>query len=128
MVLVDSSVWIQYLGPRASAVDQKLEALIRPVNRVVLTGIIFQEILQGIRSLQSHFLTQKLLSRFPFLIPGPQTHVKAAEIFRRLASKGKRPTTIDALIAALAFEHRIPLFTLDEGFRPMEAEAGLKLF
>ena len=128
MVLVDSSVWIQYLGPHASGVDQKLEALIQPTNQVVITGIIFQEVLQGIKNPRSYHLTKKLLSRLPFLIPGTETHARAAEIFRASSSRGRKPATIDTFIAALALENRIPLFTLDEDFRPIKTETGLKLF
>lgn len=128
MVLVDSSVWIQYLGPHASRVDERLEGMLRPANQVVITGIIFQEVLQGIRNLRSYQLTQKLLGRLPFLIPGKETHRKASEIYRSIASKGKRPTTVDVLIAALAEENRIPLFTLDEDFRVISTHTHLKLF
>lgn len=127
MVLVDSSVWVEYLGPRASAVDQKLESLIRPANQAVITGIIFQEILQGIRNQKSYQLTRKLLSRLPLLIAGSETHIKAAEIFRSLSSKGRKPTTIDVFIASLAIENKIPLFTLDEDFQMMTSQ-GLKFF
>ena len=128
MVLVDSAVWIQYLGPNASLVDRKLEALIRPANQVVITGVIFQEVLQGIRNPRSFFLTRKLLGRLPFLIPTPDVHAKAAEIFRALPLTRKRPTTVDVLIASLAIENRIPLFTLDEDFRFIQAHTDLKLF
>ncbi len=127
MVLVDSSVWIEYLGPHTSRVDQKLEALIRPANQAVITGMIFQEVLQGIRNQRSYQLTRKLLSRFPFLIAGQETHVHAAEIFRSLSSKGRKPTTVDVFIASLAMENKIPLFTLDEDFRLIQS-LGLKLF
>ena len=128
MVLVDSSVWIDYLSPRVSKIDQKLEELIRPDNQVVITGIIFQEVLQGIKNQRSYLLTQKLLRKLPFLSPNSQTHVKAAEIFRKLISKGKNPSTIDVLIASLAIENRIPLFTLDTGFNLLKAYCGLQLF
>lgn len=128
MVLVDSSVWIDYLSPQASKIDQKLEALIRPTNQVVITGIIFQEVLQGIRNPRSYELTQKLMRRLPFLVPDTETHVEAARLFRELSSKRKIPSTIDVLIAALALKNRIPLFTLDSDFRLIEAFSDLKLF
>ncbi len=128
MVLVDSSVWIAYLGPHVSPIDQKLENLIRPANQVLITGIVFQEILQGIRSLRSYQLTKKLLGRLPLLIPTQETHIKASEIFRALSEKGKKPTTIDTFIAALAIENRTPLFTLDTDFRIIETQTHLKLF
>ena len=128
MVLVDSSVWIDYLSPQISEIDQKLETLIRPNNQVVITGIIFQEVLQGIRNQHSYQLTQKIMQRFPFLIPNTEIHLKAAEIFRTLSMKGKIPSTVDVLIAALAVENRIPLFTLDKDFRTIKEYSDLELF
>jgi len=128
LVLVDSSVWTDYLSPRASQVAAKLETLIRPNNEIIITGIIFQEILQGIRNIRSYRLTQQLLQRLPFVIPSVNTHLKAAEIFRELSSKGKIPSTVDALIAALAIENKIPLFTLDADFCLIQQYSALKLF
>lgn len=128
MVLVDSSVWIDYLGHQTSSAASRLEELIKPENRVVITGIIYQEVLQGIRNHKSFLLTQKLLGYFPFVIPTLFTHVKAAHIFKKLALKGKILSTIDTLIAALAIENRVSLFTLDKSFRHIEISEGLQLF
>lgn len=128
MVLVDSSVWIDYLGARTSAIDQKLETLIHPNNQVVITGLILQEVLQGIRNERSYQLTQKLLRRLPLAVPNIDTHILAAEIFRDLFLKGKTCSTIDAVLAALAIENRILLFTLDADFHIIQRHSDLKLF
>jgi predicted nucleic acid-binding protein len=128
LVLVDSSVWIAYFSPAVSEVEQKLETLIRPTNQAIITGIIFQEVLQGIRNPRTYQLTQKLLRRLPFLMPNAETHSKAAAIFRELASKGKSCASIDVLIAALAIENRIPFFTLDADFDFVAKYSNLKLF
>ncbi len=127
MVLVDSSVWIDYLSSHVSKIDQKLEALIRPNNQAVITGIILQEVLRGIRNPRSDRVTQKLMQRLPFLMPDTETHLRAAEIFRELSSKGKVPSTVDVLIAALAIENRISLFTQDKDFRFIKEYSDLKL-
>ena len=128
MVLVDSSVWIDYLGIQSSKFHQKLEALIQPHNQAVITGVIFQEVLQGIRNSHSFQLTQKLLGRLPILIPNIETHLQAAGIFKMLSSKGKTSSTIDVLISALAIQNGIPLFTLDAGFHVITENTNLKLF
>ena len=105
-----------------------MEDLIRPANRVVTTGIIFQEVLQGITNQRSFHLTQKLLGCLPCLIPTLATHLKAAEIFRTLALRGKTPSSIDAFIAALAIENDVQLFTLDKDFHRVKAHSKLELF
>lgn len=128
MVLVDSSVWIDYLGFQSSKVQLSLEALIRPSNQVVITGVIYQEVLQGIKNQRSFQLIRKLLEQLSFLIPNAQTHYQAAELFRSLASRGKINSTIDTLIAALAIQNRISLFTLDTDFRFIAQHSDLRLY
>ena len=128
MVLVDSSVWIEYLGTRESEVCIKMDELLKPNNRVVITGIIFQEILQGIRDPHSFEFVRKRLSQLPIILPTPDTHLRAAEIFRKLVSKGKTPSTIDVYLAALALEHGVLLFTLDRDFHRIADEFPLRLF
>lgn len=126
--MVDSSVWIDYLSLRISPVDQKLEALIHTNNQAVITCIVFQEILQGAKNQKSYELTKRLLGRLPMIFPTSQTHQRAAELFRKLVSARKTPTTVDVLIAALAIEKRIPLFTLDADFKSIQAYCELQLF
>ena len=53
MILADSSIWIDYFSERASDSKNRIEDLTRPDNQVVVTGIIVQEILQGIRNPRS---------------------------------------------------------------------------
>jgi len=128
LVLVDSSVWIDYLGHSRSKVAQKLEFLIRSRNRVAITGFIFQEVLQGIRNSRSCQLTQKLLRRFPFLMPTLDTHLRAAEIFHEISYRGIKPKSAGTLIAALAIEHRVQLFSLDHDFVLIAKHTSLNLF
>ena len=128
MILVDSSVWIDYLGFNVSKIDQKLDALIHPNNQVVVTGIILQEVLQGIKNSRSFQLIQKLMSHLPFLVPTADTHYLAAEMFKKLAGHGKTPSTVDVLIAALAIQNKLPLFTLDNDFQAIKTHSPLELF
>lgn len=128
MILIDSSVWISFLNPRISETDSIVESLVRPSNQAVITGIIFQEVLQGIRSEKSFHLVQKLMRRLPFLEPDQKTYLKAAQVFRALATRGRSGTTVDVLIAALAIQYNARLFTLDRGFQVISEHTDLKLF
>ena len=100
----------------------------RPNNQMVITGIILQEVLQGIRNSHSLELTSKLIRRLPVLSPGVSTHLQAAELFKELRRKGNPLSTVDVLIAALAIEHRTPLFTLDANFKKIAKHTSLELF
>lgn len=127
MILVDSSIWIDFLSHKASKLGDEVERLIRPVNQTVVTGIIFQEVLQGIKNKKSFSLIEKLLGNLPFIYPDLHTHLKAAELFQNLSSKGIHCSTIDMLISALAVQHKFSLFTLDSDFERISAVIGLKL-
>ncbi|MBI5745705.1 MAG: PIN domain-containing protein [Nitrospirae bacterium] len=65
MVLVDTSVWIDFFQHPESVYSKKLEDLIKNHNRVILCGIILQEILQGIRDERSYGAAKKRLSLLP---------------------------------------------------------------
>ena len=67
MVLVDTSVWIDYFQAAESNHASALESLIRDNNRAMICGIILQEVLQGIRDDKSYTLTKDRLSRLPYL-------------------------------------------------------------
>jgi hypothetical protein len=128
LVLVDSSVWIDFLSHKTSAVGEKLEKLIRDKNQVLVSGVVLQEVLQGIHNRRSYELTHHLLARFPFIMPDFFTHLQAAELFQTLTAKRYKPSTIDALIAALAIQNDITLFTLDKGFLLIQAHSDLQLY
>ena len=104
-----------------------MDELLKPNNRIVITGIVFQEILQGIRDPHFFELVRKRLSQLPMILPTPEIHLHAAEIFRKLVSKGKTPSTIDVYLAALALKHCVLLFTLDSDFHRIADEFPLKL-
>ena len=100
----------------------------RPDNQIIATGIVLQEVLQGISNPRSFELVHELMKKFPMIIPSPSTHVRAAEIYKELGRKGSRLSTVDALIAALAIEHQLFLFTLDSDFEIISKRTSLKLF
>ena len=51
-----------------------------------------------------------------------------AAIFRLGRAKGVSLTTIDVLIAAVALEHRVSVFTLDKDFSRIASLTGLPLY
>ena len=128
MILVDSSVWIDYLSAKVSRPENKIDPLTRPDNQAVVTGIIIQEILQGIRNLRSFELTRKMMTSFPVVIPSASTHASAAALYQEVMRKGNQVSTVDALIAALAIEHRLPLYTFDADFQNIAKHTRLQLF
>ncbi len=128
LVLVDTSVWIDFLQQPGSKTHAEMTRLIQGTNRVLICGLVMQEILQGLKSSRSTHLFQSRLQKLPFLPTRKSTYILAARIFRKLKEKGVEAQTVDATIAAIAIENRLPLFTLNlRHFVPMRQISKLRL-
>jgi predicted nucleic acid-binding protein len=127
VVLVDTSIWVDFFQDPASPHIEKLESLIRDNNRAIICGIVLQEILQGTKDDKSHALTKERLSVFPFINTNKETYVFASTLYRTLRKKGITIPPADATIAAIAVLNGIYLFTNDEHFKAI-GHSGLKLY
>jgi predicted nucleic acid-binding protein len=128
MVLVDTTVWIDFFQHPASQNADKLEKLIRGFNQAALCGIVLQEVLQGIKDSKSFATTKERLQKLPYLDMGKDVYLAAAILYRSLRSKGVTVPSTDTAIAALAILNRIPLFTSDEHFSIIAEHSRLKLY
>lgn len=125
MILVDSSVWIDFLNSNRGRAGNELERLIQSGAPLVLAGVIVTEVLQGLRRDVAE--VARLLARWPLIEPtGFATYVFAASIFRQARGRGLTLATVDALLASLAIEYQASLFTLDRDFERL-AFSGLRL-
>jgi predicted nucleic acid-binding protein len=125
LILVDTSVWIDFLNSSRGPGGDELERLIRANAPLVLTGLVVAEVLQGLR--RDVDPVTSLLIRWPLIEPGGlATYLAAARIFRHARARGVTLSTVDALLAALALELNAALFTLDQDFRRL-AFSGLRL-
>lgn len=128
MVLIDTSVWIDFFQASGSSHALALESLIRDNNRAMICGIILQEVLQGIRDNTSYTLTKNRLSRLPYLEIDKETYLYASSLYRILRVKGITVPPVDVTLAGLAVQRGIPLYTRDEHFKAIAKHSGLKLF
>lgn len=126
MILVDSSVWIDFLGSRPGPGGQELRRLIEEGAPVALTGIVATEVLQGLRRDAKQI--ENYLSLFETLeARGFETYRNAASLFRLSRARGISLTTTDAIIAAVALENGATVFSLDRDFERMARIAGFEL-
>ena len=126
MILVDSSVWIDFFSSSPGRAGDELRRMIADAEPFALTGVVVTEILQGLTRDASRI--EQYLSQWELLEPsGFRTYREAAAIFRLARAKGVSLTTIDALIAAIALEHGASVFTLDKDFSRIARLTGLPL-
>ena len=118
MLLVDSSVWIDWL--RGSDTDAVRFVQARESREdLALTQMIYLEVLQGVSSQRQFAATQKVLGAQSMLLPqdGMETFEAAAQLYRQARTQGLtiRKST-DCLIAAIALEHGALLVHNDRDF------------
>jgi predicted nucleic acid-binding protein len=128
MVVVDTSVWIDFFRNPAGEANGRLEELIRENNRTAICGLILQEILQGIRDRKSFELTRQRLLFLPYLEAPREVHLLAASLYRDLRTRGIPVPSTDTAIAAVAIHHGFPLFTRETRFSQIARHSRLKLF
>jgi predicted nucleic acid-binding protein len=127
LILVDSSVWIDFFSSAPGRAGGELRRMISDAEPFALTGIVVTEILQGLTRDASRIA--RYLSQWDLLEPsGFRTYREAAAIFRLGRAKGVSLTTMDVLIAAVALEHRASVFTLDKDFCRIARLTGLPLY
>lgn len=117
MLLLDSSVWIDAQRGISTAATQFVEARDEH-EEIATTGVIFQEVLQGIRAEADYERMRKVLWSALILQPRElSTYEVAAQLYRAARTAGltiRRPN--DCLIAALALEHGALLVHNDRDF------------
>lgn len=127
MILVDSSVWIDFFSRSPGPAGQELQRLITSAEPFALTGVVVTEVLQGVT--RNSVEIENFLSGWTFLEPnGISTYREAAALFRLARARGVTVSTIDAVIAAIAFEYSASVFTLDRDFFHLARIGGFSLY
>jgi predicted nucleic acid-binding protein len=127
MVLIDTTVWIDYFGDRPGSHVAALHELIETDEDLCTCGVILAEILQGIRSDADYRKTKDYFDSVIFLPMREATFVRAADIYRSLRKRGvtiRKP--IDCMIASVAIEHDLPLLHNDRDFVQIEEHSKLR--
>jgi len=128
VVIVDSTVWIDFLAARVS--HETLLVKKEFAGRgIVLTDLILCEVLQGLRDDASFERVRLLLTMLPVLdTGGAGLAVAAARNYRRLRARGITVRkTVDCLIATFCIEHGHALLHRDRDFDPFETHLGLRV-
>ena len=127
MILVDSSVWIDYFNGMPTQETYRLNDLLG--QDVAATGdLILVEVLQGFRKDPDFRAAKRALSKLPsFDLLGAERADRVATRYRRLRRNGVTiRKTIDVVIASFCIDEGFPLLFSDRDFLPMVKHLGLK--
>ena len=116
-ILVDTSVWIDFFRGASSHENLLFKECLLRREPIFITGIIAQEVLQGVRDDSQHqsilnylLLFSKIETEFP-------DDLAAAKIYRSLRKRGLTiRSPVDCLIAALAIKYKVSLLHKDSDF------------
>ena len=128
MILVDSSVWVDYFRGAETPQVEMLDGLFGR-TRLAVGDLIVVEVLQGVRDEKEFNLVRKTLDVFTQVeLAGHDIAVKAARNYRALRAMGITVRkTIDTIIATKCIEGGYTLLHSDRDFAPFADHLGLKV-
>ena len=126
MILVDTSVWIDYFNGRVTPQTNALDVLLGR-EPILMGDLILTEVLQGFRHDADYRKARLLLDTLELrALGGRQVALAAADNYRMLRRLGVTPRkTIDMIIAAYCLVHALELLHCDRDFDVLETELGL---
>ena len=123
MVLIDSSIWIDFLRGGDEALSLKIQELVRS-DEAMVTGLIFGEVLSGARNNDEFEKLKRSLDGLTCLIDDREVFSDAGQMAWQLRAKGLRLPLSDLSIAAHCLRKAVPLLTRDRHFALIEEGLG----
>ena len=127
MILVDSSVWINYFNGKNTWQTEILDQMLLQIP--LFTGdLILTEVLQGFRKEEEYNKAKEVMSILACKqLGGYEIAIKSAENYRKLRRKGVTVRkTIGVIIGTFCINENISLLHDDKDFEPMVKHLGLK--
>jgi predicted nucleic acid-binding protein len=127
LIVVDSSVWIDYFNGAGTPATERLHALLG-AQPLAVGDLILTEVLQGFRNEADYKTAKKLMTSLTvFDMLGRRNAIKCADNFRALRKRGITVRrTVDVIIATYCVEHSLPLLFQDRDFLPFVQHLGLR--
>lgn len=126
MIVVDSSVWVDFFNGTSTPEVERLDASLG-VMPVAIGDLILVEVLQGFRRETDMATARQLFDSIPVIeMLGLANAYKAAQNYRALRRQGITVRkTIDGIIATACIEAALPLLFSDRDFLPFVRHLGL---
>lgn len=127
MILVDTSVWVDYFNGKSTEATKKLDDILS--NTIVIVGdLILAELLQGFKQDKDYQIAKSLLEELEQVqLCNIQYAIKSAQNYRALRKNGITVRkTIDCIIATFCIENNLALLYSDRDFEPFVTNMKLK--
>ncbi len=127
MLLVDSTVWIDYFGGRVTPETDHLDRIM-PLHPILVGDLILTEVLQGFRSDAEFERAHRALGKFAQVsVVNPDLSVESTRNYRSLRHRGTMVRKIvDCFIATYCIETGRELLHADQDYNSFEKHLGLR--
>ena len=129
MIVVDTSVWIDFFRGTATPAVERFVALVDHDEGIAITDVILTEILQGLRSEADVRRVERRLAPFEILrLEGLDDFRRSAALYRGARRKGITVRrTLDCLIASVCIREEVALLHADADFDRLASCSALRL-
>jgi len=128
MIVIDSSVWIEYFTEKSTSIKPTFEMLLKRKADIRIVSIIATEVLMGFKKDKDFQHAKRAMLKVPLIPLFSDSHIRAAALYRTLRRKGVTVRgAVDCLIAQACIENKAALWTLDRDFAQIAKHAKLSL-
>lgn len=129
MILADTSAWVEYDRATGSAVDRRLEHLIKRGRGVAVTEPVVMEVVSGARDDDREDDLRRMLLRFELLrFDAAVDFEAAARIYRSCRRRGITPRgMVDCMIASVAHRHEVAILARDADLIRVAEVVGIEV-
>ena len=126
MILVDTSVWIEYFRGKSKKVVEEINNLLE-TRSIAICGVIIGELLAGARN--KEFQSKIIHLRYVCKVIGDSLNdwIEAGILNKEIQKKGKRVGLTDCYIAQIAIKNRISVWSYDKDFKVISEVSKLHL-
>jgi predicted nucleic acid-binding protein len=125
-VLIDTSVWIDFFRKKESPVSSKVREYLK-LNQVCYAGPILVELYQGAKTEREIEILDQLFDTISYIDITRDHYHHAGMISQKAAREGKVFSTVDVILAVLARDGGLSLFSLDRHFHDISRYCALSL-
>jgi tRNA(fMet)-specific endonuclease VapC len=125
-VLVDTSVWIEFFRRKESPISLRLKEYVK-LNQVCYTGPVAVELYQGARTTKEVGVIDQLAQTIHYVEITRMHYHHAGQISHQAARSGKVFSTVDLILAVVAYDEQLRLFSLDTHFKDISQFCPLSL-
>lgn len=125
-VLIDTSIWIEFFREKRPKISSKLREFLR-LNLACYAGPIAVELYQGAKTNKEIQVIEQLFETMTYIEMTRLHYLHAGFIGQKAAREGKIFSTIDVIIAAVAHDEGLSLFSLDKHFHEISQYYKLSL-